>query len=454
MTQGNIPRQLIKYSMPLLVGALLQQLYNAVDAVVVGNFVGRDALAAVGSTGALTQLLISFFMGMSSGASVLISRYFGAEDDKKLSDTVHTSMLLALIIGAGLSVIGVAASPLILKMMNTPDSMMPDAVKYLSIYFAGLLGLTVYNMGAAVLQSVGNSRYPLYFLIVSTVVNTIGDVILVRVFGMGVAGAAWATIFAEALTAVLVVITLHRSHREYRLDFRKLRLNGAITKSIVALGLPGAIQGAIVSISNVMVQTYMNGLGAVAVAGHSAANKLDNFLPLPVQTMALAVTTFVSQNLGAGEVKRARSGVKWSVIIAIVPTVILSVTVLIFHSQFLRIFSGDTEVLDYGWQFMRVFAPFYFVLAGTQIIPGALRGAGDVKTATFASIISFVVLRQIYLFFMTKIRYTVFVVSLGYPATWTLCTIIVLVHYLRSNWSGFERANRRTEEPEITAQEV
>ncbi|MDR2606164.1 MAG: MATE family efflux transporter [Oscillospiraceae bacterium] len=442
MTQGSILRRLIVFALPLLLGSLLQQLYNAVDAVIVGQFVGREALAAVGSTGSLVNLIVSFFMGLSSGASVLVSRYFGAKDNGKLHDAVHTSMLLSLIIGAVTAIIGVLFSPVLLAWMRTPSDMTRDAAAYLQIYFAGVIALTVYNMGSGVLQAVGNARYPLYFLMVSTAINIIGDLILVVGFKMGVAGAALATIFAEAISAALVVTVLCKSHREYKLTLRHLRLNRLITADIFKLGIPGALQGAIVSVSNIIVQSYMNGLGTVAVAGYSAANKLDSFLPLPIQTMALTITTFVSQNLGAHKVKRARTGTKYAMFIGIGVTMFLSAFAIAFHNRFLGIFSPDAEVMRDGWEFMRVFAPFYFMLAGTQILPGALRGAGDVKAATFASVGCFVILRQVYLFFVTKVHYTIFAVSLGYPATWTLCAVFVLIHYLRSDWRSFEYSEK------------
>jgi len=431
-------RQLIIFALPLLLGNLLQQLYNAVDAVIVGQFVGIEALAAVGSTGSLVNLLVSFFMGLSSGASVLVSRFFGAKDNEKLHDAVHTSMLLSVIIGAGTALIGIVFSPIILRLMNTPSDMMADAITYLRIYFIGAISLTIYNMGNGVLQAVGNARYPLYFLIISTIINVIGDLVLIVVFHLGVAGVALATVLAETISAALVVIVLCKSHREYKLSLHHLKLNRMITSDIFKLGLPGAIQGAIVSTSNVMVQSYMNGLGTIAVAGYSAANKLDAFLPLPVQTMALAITTFVGQNLGAHQVKRARTGTKYAMIISVSVTMFLSAFAIIFHNQFLGIFSPDAEVLRDGWDFMKIFAPFYFVLAGTQVLPGALRGAGDVRITTIASVSCFVVIRQIYLFVITHISYTIEAVSIGYPATWTLCALIVTIHYLRSDWSKFE----------------
>jgi len=376
-------------------------------------------------------------MGLSSGASVLVARYFGARDSGRLSRTVHTAMLTALLLGVTLAAASVALVPSFLRLLKTPPEMMEDAAAYITIYFCGLPFLTVYNMGSASLTAVGNARYPLYFLLMSTVVNTLGDLLLIVNFRMGVAGAAFATIFAEALTAVLVCVVLARSKQDYRLRFRSLRIDAGLLRDIAKIGLPSALQGCIVSISNVVVMSYVNGLGSVAAAGYACASRLDGFMPLPVQAMALAVSTFVGQNLGAGKVKRARAGVRVAMVSGISVTLFLTMLALLFHSVLLRIFSPDPEVRDYGWQFMRVFAPGYFLLSGTQIIPGALRGAGDVKVSALASVGFFVVARQVYLFIMTKTVYTPFTVALGFPATWLLCALVIFLHYLRSDWHRF-----------------
>lgn len=439
MTKGNIWRQLIAFAIPLLLGSLLQQLYNAVDAVVVGNYVGPEALATVGVTTPLVTMMVAAFQGLASGASVLISQYFGAKDEKNVQDTVHTSMMVALVLGIILSAIGYFASPYLLRLMKTPDVMMESANSYLTIYFAGLTGLTIYNMGAAIMTSVGDSRRPLYFLLFSTIFNTFADLLFVAVFKWGVAGAAYATILAQAISAVMVVFVLTRSEGLNKLYLRKVRIDVPIVGRIARIGLPSAIQQAIVSMSNVVVLSYINTLGMTVVAGYSAANKLDAFLPLPLNTMALAVTTFVAQNLGAGNVDRARQGTKCSLIIGTSVTMVLSVIVLVFHTSFLRIFTKDDAVLQYGWEFMRTFAPFYFILAGTQIIPGALRGSGDTLVSTIACVGSFVVLRQIYLAIITQYVYTPTVIALSFPGTWLVAAAIVTIHYLRSDWSRFEK---------------
>ena len=441
MTQGPIAKQIILYAIPLLLGNLLQQLYNAFDAIVVGNFVSNEALAAVGASGPLINMIIAFFMGMSTGASVLISQYYGARDHKGMHDTVHTSMMLAVILGVLLSIVGIMASRTLLAWMATPPEVMEAALTYLRIFFYGMTGLTIYNMGAAVLTAVGDSKRPLYFLMVSAILNISGNLFFVNVLHMGIAGVALSTIIAEAVSAVLVVILLCRAETGYRLIPRDLRINMPTVKRIAMIGLPGGIQQAIISCSNIMVQSYINKLGAPIVAGYSASSKIDAFIMLPTQTMALAVTTFVGQNLGAKNVPRARKGVNISLTLALVITIALSILVLCLKSPLLRIFSPDPDVLRYGVEFMYVFVPGYFILAFTQIIPGALRGAGNVNFATLVCIISFVVLRQLYLFIVTQFNHTITSVALGYPVTWMIAAIVLALYYRRSDWSSFEQAS-------------
>jgi putative MATE family efflux protein len=437
MTEGNIWKQLIIYAIPLLLGNLLQQLYNAFDAIVVGNFVGNEALAAVGATGPMINMIIAFFMGMSTGASVLISQAYGARDQASLQDTVHTSMLLSVILGLVLGGIGVVLTPFLLEWMSTPIEIIDDATTYLQIYFVGMVSLTVYNMGAAILRAVGDSKRPLYFLMVSTVLNIIGNLIFVIVFKMGIAGVAWNTVLSQVVSAVLVIIVLCRAQTEYKLYFHRLGMKMSVVRRITAIGLPGGIQQAIISFSNIAVQAYINGLGATVVAGYSASTKLDAFITLPPQTMGMAVTTFVGQNLGAHKVARARRGTRNSLIMGIAITVALSILALVFGRQGLRLFSPDEAVLTAGYEFMKAFVPFYFILCLTQIIPGSLRGAGDVRVATATCIVSFVVLRQIYLYFITQVNYTIFPVGFSYPATWAIAAIVLCIYYKRTNWDRF-----------------
>lgn len=438
MTQGSIWKQILLFSVPLLLGNLLQQLYNAFDAIVVGNYVSADALAAVGSSGVLINMIIAFFMGMSMGTSVLVSQAFGAKDKQTLHDAVHTGMTFAIVLGLVLTAVGVGVSPLLLRWMQTPDQILEGAVLYLRVYFSGLLFLTIYNMGTAILTAMGDAKRPLYFLTLSAALNISLNLLFVVVFKMGIAGVAWSTVIAQAISAGLVVVTLCRTKGDHRLVLREIRFHKEIGKRVARIGLPGGIQSAIISGSNIIVQAYINGLGAAVVAGYSASSKLDAFIMLPVQTMAMAVTTFVGQNLGAGQVARARQGTRVSIMMGLGISISLSVLVLTFGNTLLKIFTPDAEVVTHGFAFMRVFVPFYFVLCFTQIIPGALRGAGDVRTATVTCIASFVGLRQIYLFIVTKIQYSIVTVSLGYPITWCVAAIVLIVYYRKTNWSRFE----------------
>ena len=439
MTSGNIITQLVYFALPLLLGNLFQQLYGAADAIVVGNFVSEGALAAVGASGPLINLIISFAMGLFAGSGVVVARYFGARDRKNLHKAIHTTILLSIIMGVILTIVGMAVAEQLLKFIGAPPEIMKESTQYLKIYLGGLASLCVYNAGASILNALGNSRLPLFFLIIACIIHIIGDLLFVLVFHWGVGGVAASTVIAETVTGILVLWALHKNKDEQLLIFKDLRIDFSILKEIIDIGLPSAIQGTIVSFSNTLVQSYFNGLGAISVAGYSASLKIDAFAQLPVQTMALAVATFVGQNLGAGQVKRARKGVSYSMIIGVSVTIFLSVVNLIFGKQMLRMFSPNEGVLNAGMQFLWVFSPVRFVLCCTQIIPGALRGAGKPKFPTYTCVFCFVILRQIYLYFVTKVNYSIITVALGYPLTWTVAAAAIFIYYLKSDWSSFEK---------------
>ena len=306
MTEGVIWKQLLAFSMPLLVGNLFQQLYNTVDSIVVGNFIGSEALAAVGSSNSLINLIIGMFMGIATGAGVIISQYYGAKDEQKLHWAVHTCMALSLIGGALLIVLGVLLSPLILRLMGTPEEVMPNSVAYLRIFFCGSLFNLVYNMGAGVLRAVGDSRRPLYYLCVSSVVNIILDMVFVVVFRMGTAGVGYATVIAQAVSSVLTVRALMKTEDSYRLVPSRIRIDRRMMKRILKLGIPSGIQQSIISLSNVIVQANINGYGAAAMAGYGAYSKVDGFAMLPLQSFCMASTTFTGQNIGAKKARRVK----------------------------------------------------------------------------------------------------------------------------------------------------
>ena len=441
MTQGSIWKRLILFAVPLAMAHLLQQSYNILDAVIVGHFVSSEALAAVGSSIPITMMIVAFFMGLSNGSTVLAAQFFGAKNSEELKNTVHTSILLSLIIGIVLSAVGVIVSPIILRLIQTPDEVFVEAVIYLRVYFAGLTGLTVYNMGAALLTATGDSKRPLYFLGLSVVVKIVLNLLFVLVFNWGVMAVAWSTVIAQLINSVLVMWLLCRHKSDIRLNLRELRIHKHILKQILAIGLPGGIQGAVISFSNVIVQSYINALGGAAMAGHSVNARLDAFLMTPAQGMALAIAPFVGQNLGSGKVERARRGVRIAISVGVVSTIAASVIALSFTTSLVQIFTTDAVVIEYAIGFIRIFVPAYFLLGLSQIITSALRGAGDVKAPTVLVIGCFVALRQAYLFLVTQFSHTVTTVALGFPIGWFVASTLLLVYYKRSNWSKFEPLN-------------
>lgn len=434
MTEGNIIQHLVRFSVPLLIGNIFQVLYNTVDSIVVGNFIGKEALAAVGNVSPIINTLIGFFLGLAAGASVVISQYYGARDEKSVHEAVHTTMLMTFILCVVFTLVGVLMVPYMLRLMSTPDDVFDGAAQYLRIYFYGVTGLMIYNMGAGILQAVGDSKRPLYFLIVSALTNTVLDLVFVVCCGWGIAGVAIATVIAQCLSAALVLIVLTRTTASYSIFWSHMRINIGILRSIWKIGLPSALQQAITSFSNVFVQSYVNQFGSACMAGWTSYGKIDQFILLPMQSMSLSTTTFVGQNLGANNIKRARTGTHRAVIISLAVTAVLVVPVMIFAGQLIPLFNTDPNVIMYGTLFIRIISPFYLLCVVNQIYAGSLRGAGDTKTPTVIMLLSFVVFRQIYLFVTSKLIGTVIPVAFGYPAGWLLCSIVIFIYYKFGKW--------------------
>lgn len=435
MTQGSIVRHIILFALPLLVGNIFQQLYNTVDSWVVGNYVSNQAFAAVGTVGPIMNTLIGTFMGLSAGAGVVISQYYGAKQYDKVQDTVHTAITLTLIMGVAFTAIGIAMTPMMLKFMKTPADVLPEATAYLRIYFSGIIGLMLYNIGSGIMRAVGDSQRPFYFLVVSAVTNTILDLVFVLVFKMGVEGVALATIGAQFLSACLVILTLMRSDNCTKLSLKKLRIHWQMLKKILKVGLPAALQMAVTSFSNIFVQSYINYFGRDCMSGWTAYAKIDQFLLLPMQSVSLAGTTFVGQNLGVGNAKRAKRGISITMLISVVSTAVLMIPVLIFSQQLVDFFNDKPEVVKYGSMLLRLISPFYVLCCVNQVLAGALRGAGDSRTPMFIMLGSFVLFRQIYLYIMsTYISNTITAIALGYPAGWLLCSTITLIYFFCSHW--------------------
>ena len=437
MTQGSITKHLINFSLPLLLGNLFQQLYNMVDTWVVGNYVSNEAFSAVGTVGPVINTLIGFFLGLSSGAGVVISQYYGAGREEKVRQAVHTALMLTLVLGVVFTAAGIAMTPLMLQLMKTPAEVAPEQAAYLRIYFAGVMGLLLYNMGSGILRAVGDSRRPFYFLVVSAVLNTVLDLLFVIKFHMGVEGVAYATIIAQAVSALLTLWVLMRAEGGIRLELRALRLTWSVLRQIVAVGIPAALQMAITAFSNVFVQGYINHFGADCMSGWTAYTKIDQLVILPVQSLSLASTTFVGQNLGVGNVERAKGGVRQALYLSVAVTAVLLVPVLLLAPDLTAFFNSKAEVVSYGALLLRLLSPFYFFFCINQIYSGALRGAGNSQVPMFIMLGSFVVFRQIYLYVMAHfISNEIVPIAMGYPAGWFVCSAVTLLYYARCKFDS------------------
>lgn len=434
MTEGNIAKLLITFAIPLLLGNIFQYLYNTVDSLVVGNFVGKEALAAVGSTTYIINTLVMFFGGISVGASVIISRYFGAHDDETLHRAIETTMALTFIGSALCTAAGIALSPFLLRLMDTPEDVLPSSSVYLRIYFGGITGLMVYNMGAGILRAVGDTKRPLYFLIFSSIMNIILDLLFVVGFDMGIAGVAYATVIAQLISSVLILYLLTKTNEKYRLIWKDLHVDMDLTKEILSVGLPVGLQQAVTSFSNVYVQSYINSFGSAGMAGWSSFTKIDSFLGLPLQSIAQAVTTFAGQNIGAKNLDRVKAGVKTALKISFPLIFVMACFLYIFAPQLVSLFNRDVEVVYYGTLFMRLCVMVVPVTCLTQIFAGTLRGAGSAKIPMYIMLASYVVFRQIYLFIMSNVMHTPQTIGFGYPAGWILCAILTTLAYKFSGW--------------------
>ena len=437
MTEGSTLRHLINFAIPLLFGNLFQQLYNMVDTWVVGNYGQGEAFSAVGTVGPIINTLIGFFVGLSSGAGVVISQYYGARDEEKVSKAVHTAIIMTLILGVVFTAVGILMVPFMLELMNTPETVKPQATEYLTVYFAGILGLMIYNIGSGILRAVGDSRRPFYFLVVSAIVNTVLDLVFVLCFNMDVFGVALATIIAQAVSAILVIITLFRTKNCVRLSLKKLKLSGAMLGKIVKIGLPAALQMMITSFSNVFVQSYINHFGEDFMSGWTAYSKIDQLLLLPMQSIALASTTFVGQNLGKDQVKRARGGVRCAILLAISSTLILMLPVMIFAPYFVMFFNPKAAVVTHGAMLLRLISPFYVLCCINQILAGALRGSGNTRAPMVILLFSFVFFRQGYLYVVANhISNTVTSIAMAYPAGWLVASATLFIYYYFCDFSS------------------
>ncbi len=444
MTEGNIYRLIINFAIPLMIGNFFQLLYNTVDAWVVGNFVSGDAFGAVNALGPVINTVICVFLGMSVGSSAVISQYFGASDEKKVASSVHTAVVMTFVLGIISTLVGVFFTEPLLGLIRIPDDMLYDATLYLKIYFAGIIGLMFYNMFSSILRAVGDSTSPFVALVISSVINIVLDLYFVLGLKMGVDGVAIATIIAQFFSALYLGVILVKAKGAYRIIFKKVEYSWNMLWTIVKIGLPSAVQLGITSFSNIFVQSYVNILGDSIVSGWGSYSKIDQFMLLPIQSVSLASTTFVGQNIGAGKVDRAKKGILASIMMTSAIVLVLLVPIMLFAEPITMIFNKEADIVKYGSYLLRLVSPFYIFICVNNVIAGALRGAGNTKAPTVILLFSFVIFRQSYLALITFLGYgqNLTLVALSYPFGWIVATAILAVYYKFARWDKSSVTNK------------
>ena len=434
MTEGGIFKNLLFFATPLILGNLLQQMYNAVDSIIVGNYVGSNALAAVGAGASLIYLLIAFSLGASVGAGVIVSQYLGAKDKEGVHKAVHTAMTISIILGLILTAGGILFSRKLLVMMNTPAEILDDAACYLRIYSYGLIFNVVYNMAAGILNAAGNSRRSLMYLAAAAVVNIFMDLLLIAGLKIGVAGAAIATNFSQAISCILVLWFLFRVPTDYRISLKSLRIHKAMALRIIQIGLPTGIQNMVISFSNILIQASINQYGATAVAGFSAYLKIDGFNILPVLSFSMAITTFIGQNYGAGKYDRMKKGMWVTLLMGIVYTVLTGILLLTFSGQIMRLFSEDVGVIAYGQTAMRYFCPFYWILAILHSLAGTVRGTGKSIPPMVVLLVSLCLFRIVWIQLVLPYYTSIEGIFILYPVSWLVGAVLMILYTWKGKW--------------------
>jgi putative MATE family efflux protein len=428
------------FALPLFWGNLFQQLYNMADSLIVGNFLGKSSLAAVTCTGSLIFLLVGFFNGTAMGAGVVIARFFGAKDYKKVKTAIHTDLAFGVACGIALTIIGVVFAPQILRLMSTPDNVFGEAVWYIRVYFCGSLAVVLYNVCTGILQAVGDSRHPLYYLIISSVVNLVLDIIFNGVLRLGVGYSALATIISQFLSVLLCMRRLITTQDVYQVNLREIRFDIPILKQIISVGLPSGIQNSIISVANVVIQSNVNAFGDNAMAGCGAYWKIEGFGFLPITCFSMAMTTFIGQNLGAKQYDRAKKGSRFGIICSITMAELIGIAIFMFIPQLVRLFNTDPAVVEYGSIHAHTVCLFYFLLAYTHTIAGVLRGAGKSVVPMYVMLAVWCIFRIAYVTSITHFLPGIRPVLAAYPITWAISSVILLVYFLKADWiHSFEK---------------
>lgn len=434
LTEGVIWKSLLTFTLPLLLSALLQQLYNTVDLLIVGRFGGKIDMAAIGASGAITVLVVALFMGLSTGASVLVAQHYGAKDRAALSKVVHTNFAIALYGGLVLTIFTVIFTPQFLAWIDTPPEVMGSAVRYMRILFAGLIPVMVYNMGSAVLRSVGDSVRPFNFLAIAAGLNIVLDLIFVGAFKMGAVGAGIATVLAQSVSGILVLLSLLKTTDIYRLRMKRIRFHKESLERIVAIGLPAAVSGGLISLSNVIIQAQINVFGAQAIAGVAAASRVDGFVFTSLEAFALAITTFVGQNIGAKKPKRLKSGIITALVMTLLFVASVSSILVIFRTPLMKIFTSEKDVIFYGTKMIVILAPFYVIFSVTEVLSGAIRGSGTAVPIMIITLIGMFIIRLGWIFTAMPMYKTIDIICWSYPISWVFTCIMTLIYYFKGKW--------------------
>ena len=449
MTRGKPWRLITAFAIPVLLSQVFQQLYNTADALIVGRFLGDEALAAVSSSGTLIFLIISFFTGMSMGASVTVSRYFGAGDYARVSRAIHTNVLLAILCGIVLTVFGVALTPTFLRWMGTDPDVLPEAISYFRYYFFGILAVVMYNTCKGIMNALGDSRRPLYYLILSSLVNIVLDLLFIAVFHWGVWSAAAATTISQAVSMVLCLIHLTKKGTIYQVRLRDLRLDREMLGHIFRYGLPSGVQNSVIGFANVIVQSNINSFGKLAMAAYGAYSKLEGFAFLPVTSFTMALTTYVSQNLGAGEYDRAKKGSRFGIITSLLLAELIGVLMYLFAPQLTAIFTETPEVIALGVEQARTISLFYCLLAFSHAVASVCRGAGKAFVPMTIMLVFWCVVRITYITTVMHFVHDIQYIYWAYPITWSLSSVVYLIYYHFSDWvHGFEKKSQKLQPEE------
>ena len=444
LTEGVIWKKLLLFAMPILLGNVFQQLYNTVDAYVVGKYLDNSALAAVTSSGSLIFMMVGFFNGIAMGAGVVIAKHFGAKDYQSLNLAVHTDVAFGLAAGAVLTVLGVCFTPTVLKWMDTPPEVLPNSISYFRLYFSGILFIVMYNICMGILHAVGDSTHPLYYLIISSVINVGLDFLFVGAFHWGVWSAALATTISQGISMLLSLRRLMKYDTPYKLSFLKIRFHIPTLKNVIRFGLPSGIQNSIIAFANLVVQSNINQFGEIAMAGCGSYAKVEGFAFLPITCFAMALSTFVGQNLGAKQYDRVKKGVRFGIICSVALSELVGVCIFFFGHYLVALFKNDPEVVAFGTRQAHVEALAYFLLAFSHCIAGIMRGAGKATVPMFTMLFSWCLIRVTYITVMVRYIPEIEVIFSAYPLTWFISSVIFLVYFLKADWiHSFDRLEAR-----------